>query len=112
MKTISVSEETYESIKGQLKENELPDLSDIGDMVGKAYFFRTVTYHMTGRVKKVIGNILQLETAAWIADSGRFMGAIKDGTLLEVEPVGPAFLNLQTVVDFFPWPHDLPVDQK
>lgn len=29
---------------------------------------------------------IKLENAAWIADSGRFMQAIKDGELKEVEP--------------------------
>jgi len=67
---------------------------------------------MTGKVKKVIGQILELEDAAWIADSGRFMQAIVDGKLNEVEPVGTAFLNLATCVDFFPWKHDLPKTQK
>jgi hypothetical protein len=40
------------------------------------------------------------------------MQAIKKGTLNEVEPVGTVFVNVQTVVDFFPWKHDLPKDQK
>jgi hypothetical protein len=66
---------------------------------------------MTGRVKKVIGKILELENAAWIADSGRFMQAIKDGVLNEVEPVGRAYINMDTVVDFFPWLHSLPNKQ-
>jgi hypothetical protein len=81
-------------------------------MVGKGFYFRTVTYHLTGRVKKVMGNFLMLEDAAWIADSGRFTQAIKDGILNEVEPVGIAFVNLETVTDFFPWNHALPVEQK
>lgn len=40
------------------------------------------------------------------------MGAIKDGELSEVEPVGDAFINLDTIVDFFPWKHKLPSVQK
>ncbi len=113
MPTLQVSDETYEKIKEQLQENERSDISEIKDMVGNAYFFRTVTYHMTGRVKKVIaGSILQLEDAAWIADSGRFEQAIKEGTLSEVEPVGDAYINFQAVVDFFPWNHKLPKEQK
>lgn len=81
-------------------------------MVGKAYFFRTVTFHLTGRVKKAIGNLLILEDAAWIADSGRFMNAIKNGSLDEVEPVGDAIINMDTVTDAFPWKHKLPTEQK
>lgn len=80
--------------------------------IGKAYFFRTVTYHTIGKVVKVNGNFIQLENASWIADSGRFMQAIKDGVLNEVEPVGESNINLDTVVDFFPWKHALPTVQK
>lgn len=110
-KTIEMSDETYEKIKQQLGVDCFKDLSSLEDMVGEKYFFRTVTYHMTGRVKKVIGSILELENAAWIADSGRFMNAIKEGKLNEVEPVGRAYINISTVVDFFPWKHPLPEKQ-
>lgn len=110
-KTIEVSDETYEKIKEQLGCDIFKDLTTLQDMVGEKYFFRTVTYHMTGRVKRVIGSILELENAAWIADSGRFMNAIKQGKLNEVEPVGRAYLNINTVVDFFPWKHALPEKQ-
>lgn len=111
-KTITISDETYESIKGQLKCEEKVDVSDLKDLIGKNWFFRTVTYHSVGRVVKIIGNFLQLEKASWVADSGRFTQAIKEGTLSEVEPVGDCFVNLQSVVDFFPWIHELPKVQK
>ena len=111
-KTIEVSDETYEKIREQLGADSFKDIVDLKDMVGEKFFFRTVTYHMTGRVKKIIGSILELENAAWIADSGRFMDAIKKGTLNEVEPVGRAYINISSVVDFFPWKHALPETQK
>ena len=41
-----------------------------------------------------------------------FMNAIKEGKLNEVEPVGDAFLNLDSVTDAFPWVHPLPKEQK
>jgi len=88
------------------------EISFFDSMVGEKFFLRTVTYHMTGRVSEVMGSIIKFEDAAWIADSGRFMNAIKDGKLSEVEPVGVAYLNMETVVDFFPWVHDLPKTQK
>ena len=111
-RTIEISEETFEKLKTQLTENDYKEIKSFDDMVGEKFFFRTVTYHMTGRVKRIIGRILELENAAWIADSGRFMQAIKDGTLNEVEPVGRAYINMDTVVDFFPWKHKLPEIQK
>ena len=112
MRDIQVSEETYQKIKEQLGEESFKEIQTLKDMVGEKYFFRTVTYHLTGKVKKVIGNILELENAAWIADSGRFMQAIKDGVLKEIEPVGRAYININSVTDFFPWKHKLPDTQK
>ena len=83
------------------------------DLVGKSFFFRTVTYHLVGKVKSQYGGgIVELEQASWVADSGRFMQAITSGTLNEVEPVGTAYLNLKSVTDFFPWTHALPTEQK
>ena len=112
MKTINVSEETYEKIKDQLMQEEKVDINCLSDMVGHSFFFRTVTYHMVGEVKDLFGNFVVLRNASWVADSGRFSQAIKEGTLSEVEPVGEAFLNLNSVVDFFPWKHRLPTRQK
>lgn len=111
-KVIEVSDETSERIKGQVEAEGGKELNALSDMVGEKFFFRTVTYHLTGKVKKIIGNILELEDAAWIADSGRFMQCIKDGNLNEVEPVGKAYLNINAVTDFFPWRHKLPTEQK
>ena len=79
---------------------------------GKCYFIRTVTYHLIGKVEEEKKGFLRLSGASWIADSGRFMQAIKDGTLSEVEPVGEALVNLGSVVDAFPWKHALPASQK
>jgi len=110
-RTIEISDETYEKLKAQLGEDAIKDITCLKDMVGEKFFFRTVTYHLTGRVKRVMGNILELENAAWIADSGRFMNCIKEGKVNEVEPVGRAFVNINTVSDFFPWKHPLPEKQ-
>lgn len=111
-KTIEVSDETYERIKDQLTGDEMTDISDLDDFIGKKLFIRTVTYHLTGEVVKRIRNFIQLKKAAWIADSGRFMDAIKNGELNEVEPVGEAWVNLNSITDMFPWKHKLPEEQK
>ena len=110
-RTIEVSEETYGKIKEQLGEDSYKEIQSLQDMIGEKFFFRTVTYHLTGKVTKVIGSIIELENAAWIADSGRFMQAIRDGVLKEVEPVGRAYININSVTDFFPWKHSLPNKQ-
>ena len=111
-KTITISDETYELIKEQLTESEQKEVNSYEDLVGGKYFFRTVTYHLVGEVKRMVGRFAYLKTASWVADSGRFMNAIKEGTLNEVEPVGDAFVNIDTVTDFFPWKHTLPSEQK
>ena len=112
MRQISIRDETYERIKEQLGEEKIKEISSYDDLVGESYLFRTVTYHGVGLVVKRVGSFLQLENASWIADSGRFSSAIKEGTLEEVEPVGVMFINLESVVDFFPWVHALPTKQK
>ena len=111
-KTIEVNDETYELIKDRLGEGEGLDMSRYEDMIGKKFFFRTVTYHLVGEVTGVFNKFLQLKDASWVADSGRFMQAIKNGELAEVEPVGEAFVNLDSITDFFPWKHDVPKNQK
>ena len=88
MKTITISDETYENIREQLGDEEKIDISSLEELIGKKLFLRTVTYHILGKVERVIGKLLCLSNASWVADSGRFMNAIKQGTLDEVEPVG------------------------
>jgi hypothetical protein len=80
--------------------------------IGKSYFIRTVTYHLIGKVTAIKAGFLILADASWVADSGRFMNAIKNGSLNEVEPVGDAIVNLAAITDAFPWVHTLPKDQK
>lgn len=112
-KTIEISEETYEKIKDQLAEEESIDVSELVDFVGKKLFIRTVTYHLIGRVTKVIAGFFELEGASWIADSGRFMNSLQDGELDEVEPVTvKGWVSIGSIVDMFEWKHKLPDTQK
>lgn len=81
--------------------------------VGDKVFLRTVTHHLTGRVKKIIGKFLVLEDAAWIADNGRFMNFIQEGKVNEVEPVTcQVIVNTDSLIDGYEWRHDLPREQK
>ena len=107
-KIVEVSDEQYQALLEEVRK----EIKDYQDLVGEKWFFRTVTYHMVGEVKKIVGRFAHLKNASWIADSGRFNEAIKNGTLNEVEYVGEAFINLDTVVDFFPWIHELPSTTK
>ena len=112
MITIEVTDEQLEEIKEKIPSIVGKEINHYEDLIGGKFFFRTVTYHMVGKVEKIVGRFACLTDASWVADSGRFMNAIKDGTLSEVEPVGDAFINLDTVIDFFKWNHKCPTDQK
>ena len=112
MPTLEISQETYEKIKDQLQEEESLDITCPDDLIGDKFFFRTVTYHLIGKVESRFGSFLKLSGASWVADSGRFMQAIKEGKLNEVEPVGEWVVNLSSVTDFGPWNHALPKEQK
>lgn len=107
-KTLEISDETYEKIKLQLTADELIDISTLDDLVGQKLFIRTVTYHMIGKVTKRMGAFIQMEDATIVFDSGKFSDALKNGTLSEAETVGTMWVNLSSVVDFFPWKHKLP----
>ena len=107
---IQLSDEAAEALRSELGLAEPP--TDADPLVGGKWFIRTVTFHLVGKVVRRSGAFLVLKDAAWVADSGRFMQAIKDGTLSEVEPVGDALVALASIVDAFPWRHDLPKSQK
>ena len=99
-------------IKALLSENDSTQ-KEVPFEIGRAYFIRTATYHCTGRVKKIIGQFLILENAAWISDSGRFNEAINNGTLNEVEPVSVEMgVNIESIIDFFEWNHSMPKEVK
>ncbi len=82
------------------------------ELTGKKLFIRTVTYFLVGKVEAVEDGFIRLSGASWVADTGRFSQAISDGTLNEVEPVGNAYVSLGSIVDMFPWTHELPTKQK
>lgn len=97
-----------EALNGSVKSSDIPF------EVGEAYFFRTVTYHTLGKVKKIVGNFLVLEEASWVADSGRFNEFINEGKVYEsssseIEPleVNPV-ISLSSIVDAFPWKFPMP----
>ena len=81
--------------------------------VGKAYFIRTCSYHLTGVVSAIVGAFLVLNKAAWVADSGRFADALATGKLNEVEPMPDGtIVSLGAITDAAPWDHELPTKQK
>lgn len=81
--------------------------------IGENYFIRTVTLFYTGKLIRVTSKEIVLENAAWIADTGRFMDAIKTGKLNEVEPFqDDVIIGRGAIVDATVWKHALPREQK
>jgi len=81
--------------------------------IGQAYFIRTVTMYLTGRLVKLTAQELVLEEAAWIADTGRFSEAMKTGKFDEVEPFhGPVIVGRGSIVDAQEWSLILPKEMK
>lgn len=83
--------------------------------VGKTVFIRTVTHHLMGTVKASYEEEVELVDAAWIADDGRFMEAMKIGDFKEVEPYPdgqPVYVNRGSVIDWTPTSLKTPRVQK
>ena len=83
------------------------------DLFGQSVFIRTVTHYYTGRVTNTSESVIMLEDAAWIADTGRYHIALRDGILNEVEPIPSwVIINREAIVDIVPWNHPLPREAK
>ena len=69
--------------------------------IGKNYLIRTVTMIDTGKLVAVCPTELVLESAAWVADTGRFTGALQSCSFSEVEPFpeGRLILGRGSVID-------------
>ena len=60
--------------------------------IDKNYLIRTVTMIDTGKLVSVGAQELVLKDAAWIADTGRFSGALTSVSFSEVEPFPAGYL--------------------
>ena len=81
--------------------------------VGNGVFIRGVTNYYTGKIVALTRDEIVLTDAAWIADTGRFSGALRSGVLNEVEPYpGTVTVGRGAVCDVTDWPHPLPRETK
>ena len=72
--------------------------------IGSNYLVETVTKYYLGRLVWVGPQELVLEDASWIADTGRYHEALRDGTAAEVEPCPePVIVGRGAVVDAVLW---------
>ena len=69
--------------------------------IGANYLIRTVTMIQTGRLVAVGDKELVLESAAWIADTGRFMDNLVSCEFNEVEPFpeGRVIIGRGSIID-------------
>lgn len=85
--------------------------------IGKNYLIVTVTRIYVGRLVEVYKNELVLEDASWVADTGRFSAALKNGietqTSSEIELFNtPVIIGRGSLVDACEYMHDLPTKTK
>ena len=87
--------------------------SDGGWEIGKKYLIRTVTMIDTGLLVAVGDKELVLEQASWIANTGRFSGALQSCNFDEVEPFpeGRLIIGRGSIIDAIQIP-TLPRSQK
>lgn len=110
MKTITVDGVEYVE-----KGSKLPEISkDTAPYeVGAKYLIRTVTHTYTGKLVWVGDKELVLDTCAWIAESGRWEQAVKNGDFNEVEPMGDGkVIGRGAIVDASKVTWELPTEQK
>ena len=80
---------------------------------GRSVFSRTVTHSFTGRVVGESHGLVVLESAAWIADTGRFSDALESLDFAEVEPLpSPYHVNIACITDWCEVTGTLPTEQK
>lgn len=64
-----------------------PDVVLEENVLGRAYFVMTLTYHYTGRLQKVTPTALVFDEAAWIPRGGRLNALLTTGIPQECEPI-------------------------
>jgi len=83
--------------------------------IGKAYFIRTVTMILVGKLEAVYDSELVLSEASWIADAGRIHDTLKKGesNLNEVEPfIDEVVIGRHSIIDATIWEHSTNLKQK
>jgi hypothetical protein len=80
--TIGDARKLASLFSAQNSNNSLPDAHW---KIGKNYFIRTVTHHLTGKLASVTDKELVVTGAAWIADDGRLTDSLKSCVFNEVE---------------------------
>ena len=114
MNTVTIDGQEYvkksESVNVVAVDSEIPAHPY---KVGKNYLVRSVNFTNVGKLVAVYENELVLSDASWVADTGRFNEALKDGIesldSSEIEPYyGDVVIGRGSVGDCVEYKHDLP----
>jgi hypothetical protein len=83
---------------------------------GGAVFIRTVTMNHVGRVVALEGDMVVLENASWVADTGARLGQLLETGKFEGQARGEVertpgvvAIGRGAIVDVYEWKHELPV---
>ena len=102
--------ELQEKVKELEKKKNSVGKKEVGVwVIGENYFIRTVTMALCGKLVQVTEQELVLESAAWVADTGRFNNFLENGTPSEVEPFpeGRVIVGRGGLIDACIWNHEL-----
>lgn len=95
-----MKKEVVMELLGMLVSSE-PGSTETPFCVDDKVFVKTVTYHLTGAVKEIKAGFIRLTDAAMIADSGRFMNALRDSDFDEVEPyTNDVWVKIDAITEF------------
>ena len=72
MRTIKISDKTFEEIKDQIGEDKIKELENLDDLVGETYLFQCARYIYHGKVKKVTADCIELENAGVVFETGGY----------------------------------------
>lgn len=72
MKTLKVSDETYEKIKDQLAEDEVKPVKELTDLIGQVFTFWCARYIYHGKVKSVNSEYVILEDVSVVFETGDY----------------------------------------
>ena len=118
MNKIKVDELVIEGVTYIPKDSQISKIVELtGEEslweIGKNYLIRTVTMIQLGKLKKVTDKELLLSDACWVADTGLFTDALKDGKLNEIEMFQrDVIVGRGGIIDATEWLNDLPKVRK
>ena len=116
---IDLNNLTFEELKKKIGEIELKKENLSFEKkgiwkIGEDYVIRTVTMIQVGKLVYLDENELGLENASWVADTGRWMQFLANGSVNEVEPfpLGIVIVGRHSIIDACIWKHKLFTAQK